>query len=225
MNCGEVRKVLHDYVDSNLNPETEREVDRHLGACESCEEHERKLRALIGEAAALPEWIDPPRDLWPTIEGRLDEVEKIEPVRFPVHRARVPLWGYGVLAASLLIAIIAGVYLGGPRTPVPELADEGTPDGLVEQARSEGSIREAEGELIRQKDEIRAAFEARRGALDPETAETVDRNLALIESAIGEIHVALEKEPTSPELNRMLMAAHQRELYLLQRAMQLAARL
>ena len=55
MNCAEVQKVLHDYVDSNLKPEVETEVDHHLGACEVCEEHERKLRSLVDEAAGLPE--------------------------------------------------------------------------------------------------------------------------------------------------------------------------
>ena len=136
------------------------------------------------------------------------------------------VWGYGVLAASVLIAILAGVYIGRGEEVISR-QDGATP--IIREA-STGSgpdqgIFEAEEELIRQKDELREALGARRDSLDPETAATVDRNLKLIEGAIAEIHVALDKEPTNPELNRMLMAAHQRELYLLQRAMQLAARL
>jgi len=231
MNCREVQKVLHDYVDSELTPEVEAEVDRHLGACEVCEEHERKLRSLVDDASSLPEWVDPPRDLWPQIEQRLDEADR--PVPFPARRSGMPAWGYGLLAASLLIAVVAGVFINrGPGGPVM-VADPGgqssehpgeiTPVAL--QSDRPVDVLEIERAIIKNKQELREALDERRDSLDPEAAATVDRNLKLIEDAIAEIHVALDKEPANAELNRMLMAAHQRELYLLQRAMQLAARL
>jgi hypothetical protein len=228
MNCREVQKILHDYVDSELTPEVEVEVDRHLGACEVCEEYERKLRALVDEASSLPEWVDPPRDLWQEIEQRLDEADR--PLPFPARRSGMPPWGYGLLAASLLIAVVAGVFINrGPGT----VADRGTPSadgpGEITQVKLESErpvdVLEIEKAIIKNKQELRDALDERRDSLDPEAKATVDRNLKLIEDAIAEIHVALDKEPASAELNRMLMAAHQRELYLLQRAMQLAARL
>jgi hypothetical protein len=230
MNCREVQKVLHDYVDSELTPEVETEVDRHLGACEVCEEHERRLRALVDEASSLPEWVEPPRDLWPGIEQRLDEADR--PIPFPARRSTVPVWGYGLLAASLLIAIVAGVYINrGSGEPGP-VAEQGMPSPEGRKVEEAGwqperptDVLAIEEAIIKNKQELREALDARRDSLDPEAAATVDKNLKLIEDAIAEIHVALDKEPSNAELNRMLMAAHQRELYLLQRAMRLAARL
>jgi hypothetical protein len=52
----------------------------------------------------------------------------------------------------------------------------------------------------------------------------VDRNLSIIEDAIGEIRVALDSDPGNAELGRMLLAAHQSEVQLLQRFTQLASR-
>jgi hypothetical protein len=113
------------------------------------------------------------------------------------------------------------------------VANQGTPStnspGEITQVSLESErpvdVLEIEKAIIKNKQELREALDERRDSLDPEAAATVDRNLKLIEDAIAEIHVALDKEPSNAELNRMLMAAHQRELYLLQRAMQLAARL
>ena len=52
----------------------------------------------------------------------------------------------------------------------------------------------------------------------------VERNMAIIETAVAEIRGALDADPTNRELNRMLLAVQQRELDFLQRATALAAR-
>jgi hypothetical protein len=53
--------------------------------------------------------------------------------------------------------------------------------------------------------------------MSPETAATVDRNLAVVEKAVDEIRQALARDPGNGELHRMLLAAQRRELDLLER--------
>jgi hypothetical protein len=47
--------------------------------------------------------------------------------------------------------------------------------------------------------------------------QNVEDNLKIIDDSVAEIQVALDQNPASPGLNRMLLAAYRREVELLQR--------
>jgi hypothetical protein len=222
MNCEQVTTLLDDYVDGALEREDEAHIRRHLAGCDSCRHVERGLRALLESTATLPESIDPPRDLWPAIDGRLDRIDRTRPTRRsrPIVGGRA--WASGLLAASLLLAGVgAGYLLRGPGQPTAVTpADPGSRQMLS----SAAEIIAAEQAIVVAKGQLQTLLEEQDKALSPETVRMVHDNLAVIDEAIEEIRAAPLQDPANQRLNRKLLTAHRRQLHLLQRATQIAAR-
>ena len=220
MKCTQVLSQLDDYVDGHLEATEALQVRLHIDGCSDCGGEERSLRRLLAEAAALPVVVEPRRDLWPGIADRIS----------PKNVRRLgPGWVQGLLAASVLIATIGLGYVVLRPGDLPPAARVGTPaldDALPvrEMTDSLRAILTAEEALEQAKLQLRQALSEQRATLAPETQEMVDRNLSIIEDAIGEIRVALDSDPGNAELGRMLLAAHQSEIQLLQRFTRLAFR-
>ena len=210
MNCEQVTTLLDDYVDATLEREDEARIRRHLAECDSCRGIERGLRALLERTATIPESIDPPRDLWPAIDDRLDRIDRTRPAHLsrPVVGPRA--WTYGLLAASLLLAGLGAGYL---------LRGLGQPTAVAP-----AEIVAAEQTIMIAKRQLQTLLEEQENSLSPETVRMVHDNLAVIDEAIEEIRTALLQDPANQRLNRKLLTAHQRQLNLLQRATQIAAR-
>jgi uncharacterized membrane protein YccC len=62
-----------------------------------------------------------------------------------------------------------------------------------------------------------AALQERKDELEPETLASVERNLAVIDEALAELHRALEKDPARPELGRMLVWTHRKRVDVLRK--------
>lgn len=222
MNCQHVTAQLDDYVDAALEREDEARIRRHLADCNACRGVERGLRALLERAATLPETIDPPRDLWPAIDERLDEIDRARPARPSRSAVGSRGWTFGLLAATLLLAGLGAGYLlrgiGQPAAVTP--AASGSPEVVS----SSAEIIAAEEAIVLAKQQLQGLLDEQNESLSPETAKMVDENLAVIDEAIEEIRAALLQDPANQRLNRKLLTAHQRQLHLLQRVTQIAAR-
>ncbi|HEX6278078.1 MAG TPA: hypothetical protein VFZ53_33770, partial [Polyangiaceae bacterium] len=84
--------------------------------------------------------------------------------------------------------------------------------------------RVAEGHYTQTIDELRLAVDAQRAQLNPETVRTVDRTIAVIDSAIAEARAALLADPNNRTLVDLLSASYQRKLDLLRRTSELGSR-
>src|SRR5262249_4751400 len=76
-------------------------------------------------------------------------------------------------------------------------------------------------QYIDARDQLVALLEQRRNQIAPETLAVVEENLKGISSAVGQIQLALSKEPQSHQLERMLYTAYRSEVDLLRQAVQL----
>jgi len=151
-----------------------------------------KLNAALKQ---LPRDVQPERDLWPSIAGRIGR--KPRTVR--------PLWSYG-LAASLLVAVGAaslwsafGVHQGAgtPAQTVAMGSNSAGNDYFAERAAyAENSVQSAAN-------------------LAPETRAVILKNLRIIESSMQDIHSALDKDPNNPRLRALLFDLYQNEARLL----------
>ena len=155
------------------------------------------LRRLTGE---LPRSIDPPHDLWPAIEARIDA---------PPARRRIR---FAVLAAAAIIIIAAASslatawMLGG--------ADQPHPAAIAGGAR-ETAYLQATAALAQE-------LAVRRDQLSPETVAVLDRNLEIIDRAIAESRAALAADPANVDLAELLWASYQRKVSFLEQAGRLA---
>ena len=210
MNCRELEKHLTDYHDGELPPDLRQEVDRHLEDCASCRAELDREREVVRLAREWHRDAEPERDLWPAIEAGI----RARPGR--VLRGRWTARHRVALAAAA--ALIAAVTLVAVRQPdTPRAADVGVsepspapPVGNLSLALASERAR-AEGGLMHVREDLLRTIHQRRGELDDETQEMVDRNLRIIDLAIGEIYQALEEDPENMVLEQLLAATHQRE--------------
>ena len=213
MRCPEVRERLDDFVDGHLAPDDVADLKRHLGGCEGCREEERELRDLLSRASSLKVETAPARDLWPGIR---DRIERRGVAAFFNAESR-SIWRTGAaLAATVLIAaVIATVFYRMGQGSATELTSPLMQPMTV--SDPETSSRLVRDEFDEARLELRGWLEHHRESLPPETLKNVEDNLRIIDDSVSEIQVALDQNPASPGLNRMLLAAYRREVELLQR--------
>lgn len=218
--------TIHGYLDGELSPEERRGADEHLAFCASCTQALAAMAEVVTSVRALPAQGDPPRDLWGGIEGRIREGGSDEREwgdgRQPVGRDRerrgrtvrvsVPsLWAAGIvlaLASGGLTWFVTGrvAQPGGAASPVPEAAAPSfaseAPDAVYTRAVETLERTLAEG----------------RHLLDPATVAVLDESLATIDQAIAEAERALEEDPGSDLLHRLLQSHRQSRFRVLQQA-------
>jgi len=82
-------------------------------------------------------------------------------------------------------------------------------------------LAKAEREYERATAELMAALDTRRVSLSPETTASIDENLKVIDQALAEVRAALEKDPASARLGRMLASTHEKKIETLRRVLKL----
>jgi anti-sigma factor RsiW len=216
MSCAETVARLDAFVDGDLDEAGFQELEAHLAECGACRAQERRSRALLAEAAALPRALAPARDLWPGIAARI--AADARPASRPAWRRP---W---TLAAAAAIALLASSVAIRPRSEPPRSqASAGRVAGIAVPAAAglAPDLEQAEVAYARAASDLRGALESEREALAPGTLRILDQNLRAIDAALDEIRAALAKDPTNSELVRMLQGAHKRKLELLQRVARL----
>jgi hypothetical protein len=165
-------------------------------------EEREALDALLERARALPRDIQPERDLWLGVQNRI-ELEDAEPPRSRLWGARltIPVWAASAAASLLVVfAVGTGLWLRTPAAPNDPAAIASLAD----------SLRDRDGVSVVRRD-LLALLEEQRAQLPPEVLAAVERNLAEIDRAITEIHVAFEEHPNNPALRFLLAEAYRRE--------------
>lgn len=228
---GHVHDRLDDYVDGLLPEREIHSVRLHLEGCADCSAEAEALLEMQRSARALPREIAPPRDLWAGIAARLDagrvDAEETRPVLAVDFRrpagARWRRWAGMGAAAVVLIALSSGITAHlirarpGQVAAVPTLPAAEVRSGNTALA----GYRPAEAEFISSVAALERELDARRGQLAPETVETVEANLRIIDQAIGEARAALLADPANSELPHHLTEVYRQKVQLLQRAVQL----
>ena len=221
MTCAETRDRLDDYADGALVGAELHEVELHLAGCAECAGEDRRLRALLAGAAALPREMAPPRDLWPGIAERI-AAERPRPAAPAVRRAWS--WSPGLLAAAaaMLVALCATLARLWPPTAGP-----GAGTGVVQEAAwtTDPSLLAAEREYERATTQLMAALEARRASLPPATMAAVENDLVTIDAALRQVRDALRQDPGNAQLSHMLASTHQKKVDVLQRVVRLSTQL
>ena len=119
-----------------------------------------------------------------------------------------------VVAVALVAAVLLGQRGVAPQehaAPLSSRISLAARAALVALGSDEVEFEAARTELLQ-------VLDARRDEIPEETQTTVTENLEIIESQIAAISAELSRDPENPRLARLLAAAYQRELELLQRA-------
>jgi anti-sigma factor RsiW len=206
--------VINDYVDGALPPGERDIVERHVAGCGECRQLVDDLRAIRRQTAALRP-MEPPSRVWAGIERSLRQ-----------PRGARPRWQWLAVAAMFVIATAAGVRFIVSSRQAPGVAGttasrpNGTPATSADSADMAKSV---EDDLLQAEQHYQRAIagleqiaNADKGALDPHTAATLQKNLSVIDSAISESRAALKAQPTNEPAQASLLDSFRTKIGLLE---------
>jgi len=205
MNCHDVKARLDhpdDAADGALTPE----VRTHLEGCADCARYQVRLAAIREPHSVLAEEIPPLRDLWPGIASRLESGEEEREEKRKIRR--IPRFLPLAAAAGIATILAASLLSRPPRRDEPlEFAAPSRPPV----AAVESGFAQTRAVLIKR-------FEKQKNRADPEQIAALEGTLSTLDSAVQEIHAALESDPYNAALLFKLSHVRKRELQLLRQA-------
>ena len=206
--------VLNDYVDGALAADGRAGVDEHLRGCEVC-------RALVTDLAEIRRAIerlrpmDPPARVWAAIETGLREsgAGRTDPAAAPRGTKGVQAWGWLAAAAAVVLMTVAGLRYGLQPGQAPAAGGSGTAPTTQAVA---AELQLAEEHYQNAISGLEQIAKTDQGALDAQTAATLQKNLAVVDQAISESRAALRTQPDSEPAQDSLLASFKAKLALLQ---------
>jgi len=226
---------IHDYVDETLDARQRGEVERHLAGCADCRrlvDDLREIRTAVGQLNA--DLREPPVRAWARLERAIKlegdrGARKLQPsataaagyARLKPSRSTV-LWLSA--AAILVLATVVGLqFRPGQRPATPAAGSSSSASGSASATASSEAAQAVEAELRAAEEHYTKAIsgleqitKTEQGALDPGTAATLQKNLAVIDQAIGESRAALKTQPASEPAQESLVENFKAKIGLLQ---------
>ena len=214
-------ETLNDLAGDVLDAPARRVAIEHADGCDECRSTVETLRRTIEAAGQLPRSIEPPPEVWQSIRGSID-ASKVA-VLPAVPRSQLPWWAsprrLAVAATALVVASSALTAI--VMRPSPDPAGERV---TVREASLPREWKAAEAGYLASVSELHEQLEEQRASLAPATVATVERTLAVIDSAIAEARGALLRDPANAALADLLASNYRQKVELLRRATQLDPR-
>jgi len=215
--------VLNEFVDGTLADAGRAEVERHLQSCADCRATVHDLRELAGAARTLAVR-EPPARVWTRLE-RAIRLESGPPSRedgfgSAAARLRASRYLWPALAAAAIVVLAVSMTLRFAR---PAARPAGAPAETADSTAAAADAQSVEAELRQASEHYEKAIRGleqiartEQGALDPQTAATLQKNLATIDQAITESRAALRSQPNSEPAQQSLIDNFKTKIALLQ---------
>jgi hypothetical protein len=226
MTCEHARERIDELVDGSLDRAARAELDAHLATCAACAALAEDLEVVRRASRSLPT-LDPPERVWSAIARQLPAQQIGRTSARSREWAKVALAIAAVLLAAVAITLI--VRRGrSADTPVAEnaapaaqtqappqvsAAAQGADSADLKSLQSE--LQQAESHYENAIEKLEALAKDRR-ALKPQDAAILQKNLLLIDSAIGESRAALKAQPANDMAQESLFEAFRSKISLLQ---------
>jgi hypothetical protein len=173
---------------------------------------DRERDPVLARVAALPESVEPSRDLWPGIRAQLEQ-----PATRPARAPRGLSWSWA-LAAGVAIASVSVLFtwmaVRAPEDAAVQVAALAPTPVEALQPVSYGQYSRLGPEYAETRAEMMGLFRERLATLPDDVRLRVEQDLATIQKAADDIDVALAQDPSSRLLNRLLLSTYQEEMRL-----------
>ena len=212
---------LSEYLDGTLSGAERLDCERHLADCAECTATLDELRRVVARAHAL-ENRTPRADLWNGIAARIG-VSRSGVADLGAQRARrrIAFTLPQLMAASIALVMLsgAGAWLVFSRGSSRDIALTQAPRaGDTAAAATVSWVSRADPKYDARVAELQKALDQGRGRLDSNTVRVIQKNLDIIDAAIGEARRALAADPANQYLNVHLADTMRRKLELLRQA-------
>jgi hypothetical protein len=216
VSCQELEPLIGELVDGTLDGAPRHALEAHLTTCPTCARLVEELLVVRRAARGLPP-LAPPPGAWTRIA---DTIARERAAAQPSHawrRLMLPL----AAAAVLVLAVTAALFVKRPSpapaatTSAPAALDpaSATPAELIGSVEAE--LQQTERHLERAVAGLEALARDRQ-SLDPQVNAEVQKNMLVIDRAIGESRAALRDDPLSAEAQDSLFEAFRAKIALLQ---------
>jgi hypothetical protein len=214
MNCQDVKARLQ-HPDCAADEIPSPEIQAHVRDCAECRRLRDRLAAILDPGSALPREIQSSRDLWPGIASRLDETNEGKVRRIRSIPAFFPLAAAAGIAAVVVISQLvapSGRESTDATAPIPALAITEMPaPALLPVTTVEMGFTQTRVVLLK-------LVEVRKAALPSEQVAALEHTLSTMDSAVRDLHAALELDPYNPSLLFKLSYTRRSEIRVLQQA-------
>jgi anti-sigma factor ChrR (cupin superfamily) len=231
--------LLNAYAEQTIDGADRGPVDAHLASCAACRQTVDDLRQILSATATL-DLREPPARAWTRIERAIrlegEAREAAENSRRPrragesdleaLPDARRASWIFGSSSLAWLAAaaaLVVAVFVGVKYTPSAGRSDavatrnvDSAIAGAVDSAQVEAELREAEAHYENAIKGLEQIANAEQNELDPNTAATLHKNLAVIDQAINESRMAVRSQPASEPAQQSLIENFKTKIGLLQ---------
>jgi anti-sigma factor RsiW len=223
MSCQDYRDAIVELVDGTLDAARQAALERHVASCADCRALVADLKSIQAAAFTL-ERHEPPAGVWPVVRDRI----AAEPA--PDARSRVLAWprtrtAWGVwmaAAAALLLATTVGIVsiLNPPHGDRDDRAAAPPAEPAnIESIQAE--FRAATEHYEKAIQGLEQIAKTQSGDLDPQVAAILQKNLQVIDQAIGDSRAALNLQPTSTDAQDSLFDAMRTKVAVLQQTVEL----
>ena len=201
--CERYTALVQDLIDGEIASGAREDLEQHVASCPSCRALLADLREITRVAGELP--LHPPRpQVWARIASRLEEEQAKRPATFWTG-ARVML----AMAATLVVGVGASLWVLRAPVPVTQSGKD-----LVQDVDEHLRIADAHYEqAIAGLEQVVTSDQA---TLDPAVAETLQKNLGVIDQAIRESREAIRTQPHSELAQTSLFEALRQKVALLE---------
>jgi hypothetical protein len=223
MTCRDYNDAIAESLDGTLDPARQRALERHVEGCETCRALVADLRSIQAAAFTLDRH-EPPSHVLEMLRSRMaTAVPPKAPVRllaWPISRTP---WAGWAAAAALVVATWVGISQlvrnPEPHSEAPAQVSSAPSGDPVASVVSE--LEAAAGHYDKAIQELEQIAKSDGGALDPQLAGVLQKNLQVIDQAIGESRAALKAQPASADAQESLFDAMRSKVTLLQQTVEL----
>ena len=200
--------TLSEFVDEALPASAAADVRQHLASCAECRALVRDLTDVKQAARQLTP-MQPRPQAWDRVERSLRAN--------PSRRASFQ-WSRLAAAAALLLAVFIGYELAGLRrlAQPQQAAATAQPSDPAGAEFVEAELQLAAEHYEKAFTKLQQSMNDGKGSLDPQTAATLEKNLAVVDQAISESRAALRAQPTSAPAQASLLESFKSKISLLE---------
>jgi anti-sigma factor ChrR (cupin superfamily) len=245
MNVHPNEDALNAYAEGSLTAADAAAIEQHVASCVSCRQFVDEVREILRATADLG-LQDPPARAWTRIERaiQLEQADKARADgaradgarafqasegeiasghdHGPAKAGRYRLWlPWLAAAAALVLATVVGLRYAPGRSQTGAPTSQ-APDGSAQVSAGDAAqsveyeLRQAEAHYENAIKGLEQIANAEQNALDPRTAATLQKNLAVIDQAISESRAAVRSQPANEPAQQSLIENFKTKIALLQ---------